>query len=80
MEMVAKHLMETPLPPSEFAPEVPPDLDDLVLRHAREASAGRPSLAEVCEVIERVKVRASTQALYDSTGAVPARRLRRRSR
>jgi len=71
MEMVAKHLMETPLPPSELAPEVPPDLDDLVLRMLAKLPAGRPSLAEVCEVIERVKVRASTKAQYDATVAAP---------
>jgi len=62
MEMVAKHLMETPLPPSEFAPGIPPDLDDLVLRMLAKSPDGRPPLTEVCELLERVKLRASTQA------------------
>ena len=52
MEMVAKHLMETPPRPSTLA-HVPPELDDLVLRMLSKDPAGRPSLGEVATVIER---------------------------
>ena len=52
MVMVAKHLMEAPPRPSSLA-DVPPELDDLVLRMLSKAPEGRPSLAEVASVIER---------------------------
>jgi len=77
MEMVAKHLMETPLPPSQFAPSVAPELDDLVLRMLAKTPDGRPTLTEICDVVERVKVRASTQAPFgppvraESSGPFP---------
>ncbi len=64
MEMVAKHLMEKPLPPSHFASMVAPELDDLVLRMLSKTPDGRPSLVEVCDVVERVKVRALTQTPF----------------
>ena len=68
MEMVAKHLMETPLPPSQFVPGVPPELDDLVLRMLAKTPQGRPPLTEICDVVERMKVRASTQPAFGMDG------------
>jgi serine/threonine-protein kinase len=52
MEMVAKHLMEAPPRPSSIA-DVPPELDDLVVRMLSKDPNGRPTLAEVATVIER---------------------------
>jgi len=72
MEMVAKHLMETPLPPSHFAPSVAPELDSLVLRMLAKTPDGRPPLTEVCEVIERAKTRASIQPPFSADGTVRA--------
>jgi serine/threonine protein kinase len=60
MEMVAKHLMESPLPPSQFARGIPSELDELVLGMLAKQPEGRPSLTEVCEVLEHLKVRAAT--------------------
>ncbi len=70
MEMVAKHLMETPLPPSHFTPSVSPEIDSLVLRMLAKTPDGRPTLAEVCEVVERAKLRASTPTPFASAGIV----------
>jgi serine/threonine-protein kinase len=53
MEIVAKHLMEAPVPPSSLA-AVPDELDKLVLAMLAKDAAHRPSLAEVCEVLDRV--------------------------
>jgi serine/threonine-protein kinase len=53
MEIVAKHLMEAPVPPSSLA-AVPDELDKLVLAMLAKDAAHRPSLVEVCEVLDRV--------------------------
>jgi serine/threonine-protein kinase len=52
MELVAKHLMETVPHPATLA-EIPPELDDLVVRMLSKTADGRPSLAEVAAIIER---------------------------
>src|SRR5262249_49223632 len=61
MEIVAKHLMEPPPRPSQFA-TVPRELDDLILAMLSKDPRGRPSLATVCAVIDRVRIRATTPA------------------
>ncbi|HEY4056388.1 MAG TPA: serine/threonine-protein kinase [Kofleriaceae bacterium] len=52
MEMVAKHLMEAPVPPSSLVSGISPELDDIVLRMLAKKPEGRPELAEVVSVIE----------------------------
>ena len=52
MEMVAKHLMEPAPRPSTLA-DIPPELDELVVRMLSKHPDGRPTLAEVATVIER---------------------------
>jgi serine/threonine-protein kinase len=53
MEMVAKHLMEAPVSPASLT-AVPSELDRLVLAMLAKDAAGRPPLAAVCEVLDRV--------------------------
>jgi serine/threonine protein kinase len=62
MEMVAKHLMESPVAPSTLAHGVPPELDELVLQMLAKSPEGRPPLTEVCEVLEHLKERAATSS------------------
>src|SRR5262249_53115214 len=54
MEIVAKHLMEQPPRPSQLA-QVPSELDDLILAMLAKEPKSRPSLAQVCAVIDRVR-------------------------
>ena len=53
MEMVAKHLMEAPAIPSTLA-AVPAELDWLVLAMLAKQPAERPSLEQVCAVLDRL--------------------------
>ncbi len=54
MEIVAKHLMEPPPRPSQYA-AVPPALDDLVLAMLAKEPVERPMLAAVMKVTETVR-------------------------
>jgi eukaryotic-like serine/threonine-protein kinase len=59
MEIVAKHLMEAPPRPSQLT-SVPRELDDLIHGMLAKDPRSRPSLATVCAVIDRVRIRAQT--------------------
>jgi hypothetical protein len=65
MEVVAKHLMETPVRVSTLAPDVSPALDELVDQMLSKQPDKRPSLAKVVEVLETARGRASTRAVED---------------
>jgi eukaryotic-like serine/threonine-protein kinase len=52
MEVVAKHLMEAPSRPSQFSRVVPGALDDVVLAMLAKDPSGRPSLSELCRVLD----------------------------
>ena len=54
MEIVAKHLMEPPPRPSQYA-AVPPALDDLVLAMLAKEPVERPMLAAVMKVLDAVR-------------------------
>ena len=69
MEMVAKHLMEPPVPASTLAAGVPPELDALVLRMLAKSPDGRPSLAEIRAVFERTRGRAPTPLAHELRAA-----------
>ena len=71
MEMVAKHLMETPVRVSTIVPAVPPELDELVSQMLAKQPEARPSLVRVNEVLERSRDRASLASGLDGA---PARR------
>ena len=62
MEIVAKHLMETPVRVSTLAPDVPPQLDELIDQMLAKAPDKRPSLVKIVEVMDVIRGRASTQA------------------
>ena len=62
MEIVAKHLMETPVRVSTLAPDVPPALDELVDQMLAKQPEKRPTLARVVEVLDAAKNRASVPA------------------
>jgi serine/threonine protein kinase len=55
MEMVAKHIMEAPVRPSTLVPEIPFELDTLVVATLAKASQDRPPLTEWLAVLDRVK-------------------------
>ncbi|MEO8699062.1 MAG: serine/threonine-protein kinase [Kofleriaceae bacterium] len=55
MEIVAKHLMEPPRRASSVKPDIPEELDDVVLAMLAKDPPARPPLAELVRVIERVK-------------------------
>jgi protein kinase-like protein len=55
MEVVAMHLMEKPQPPSTYAPGLPPLLDHTILRTLAKDREHRPSLDELCFVLDRVR-------------------------
>ena len=62
MEIVAKHLMETPVRVSTLVPDVPPQLDELIDQMLAKQPDRRPSLARVAEVLDAIRGRASSQA------------------
>jgi len=51
MEVVAKHLMEDPEPPSRYARALPRALDATIFAMLDKDPARRPSLAELCRVL-----------------------------
>jgi eukaryotic-like serine/threonine-protein kinase len=51
MEVVAKHLMEEPEPPSRYARALPRALDATIFATLDKDPARRPSLAELCRVL-----------------------------
>jgi serine/threonine-protein kinase len=55
MEMVAKHLMEPPVQPSAFEPNLPPELDRLVVATLAKSPDVRPTLATWLQTLERVQ-------------------------
>jgi serine/threonine protein kinase len=55
LEVVALHLMEAPPRVSTLVPDVPRELDDLVLAMMAKDPAARPSLEQVCRVVERAR-------------------------
>jgi serine/threonine protein kinase len=57
MEIVAKHLMETPVRVSTLAPDVSPELDELVDQMLSKQPEKRPPLAKVVEVLDAARVR-----------------------
>lgn len=61
--MLNKHLKETPVLPSSLRPEVPPELDNLVMRMLKKAPADRPqSSEEVARQLRSLRTRLSTSA------------------
>ncbi len=55
LEVVALHLMEAPPRASALVPDLPRELDELVVAMMAKDPAARPALATVCEVVERAK-------------------------
>ena len=55
MEMVAKHLMEAPPHPASLVRGITAELDAVVVQMLAKKPEGRPSLAHVCEVLERAR-------------------------
>jgi len=54
-EVMAMHLRATPRPPSELWPDVPPDLEQLILAMLAKAADRRPTMTEVAERLEAVR-------------------------
>jgi serine/threonine-protein kinase len=55
VEMVSKHIDETPVAPSSIVDEIPDEIDRLVLEMLAKAPEDRPSLGHVRAVLELVK-------------------------
>jgi eukaryotic-like serine/threonine-protein kinase len=70
MEMVAKHLMETPVRVSTLAPSISPELDELVFDMLAKTPDGRPSLEKIIGVLERS--RDSSAVMRRARTATPA--------
>jgi serine/threonine-protein kinase len=65
LEVVALHLMEAPPRASTLVADLPRELDDLVVAMMAKDPNARPSLATVCEVVERTK-HAPPESAYTS--------------
>ncbi len=55
VEMVTAHITETPVTPSSLVPEVPEQIDRLVLEMLEKSPKDRPSLSHVRQMLELVK-------------------------
>lgn len=81
-DMIASHLSEPAPRPSSFAPSVPPELDDLVIAMLEKQADKRPSLDQLCTVLDRVRdgatvanvvaARAASQPSRESQASLPA--------
>jgi len=76
MEMVAKHLMEPPPTVASVWPNVPPALDEIVTRMLAKDANERPSLAQLCAVLDEVKTWDVTLPPRARRAAVAARTVR----
>jgi len=54
-EVMAMHLRATPPPPSDLWPDVPPELEQLLLAMLAKSPERRPSMAEVAQRLEAVR-------------------------
>jgi len=71
VEMVTAHVTETPVAPSSLVPEVPEEIDGLVLEMLAKDPAQRPSLSHVRQMLELVRDPAD---LYEDPRAITVRR------
>ncbi len=55
VEMITMHITETPVVPSSLVPEVPEEIDRLVLEMLAKAPKERPSLSHVRRLLEQVR-------------------------
>ena len=68
MDMVAKHLLETPPSVASLRPDVPRELDALVAGMLAKEATSRPSMAAVLEAFDA----ASSTRLFDARGSTPS--------
>jgi eukaryotic-like serine/threonine-protein kinase len=69
LQMVARHLYDSPEPPSRYAPEVPPALERLVLQCLAKRPEDRPaSAAELARALETVALEVENELF--ATGGV----------
>ncbi len=81
-DMIASHLTELAPRPSSLAPSVPPELDDLVVAMLAKEADKRPSLDQLCTVLDQVRdgatvanvvaARAASQPRRESQASAPA--------
>jgi serine/threonine-protein kinase len=71
VEMVTAHITETPVAPSSLCPEVPEEIDTLVLEMLAKNPAHRPSLSHVRKMLELVRDPAE---LFENPRTITARR------
>ncbi len=78
-EMLASLLKEQPKPPSEVVPDVPKELERIILRCLRKEPARRfQNMLDVKVELEEIKEESDSQALAPTGPATTKRRLRRR--
>src|SRR5206468_4137083 len=55
MEMFTAHITEAAVAPSSLAPEVPDEIDELVLKMLAKNPLDRPAMSHVRKILERVR-------------------------
>jgi serine/threonine-protein kinase len=69
MDVVLKHLTEMPVPPRQHWPDIPPQLNDLLLRMLEKDPGKRPSLTDFRTVMNEVRgIVMQTMGAAGSTG------------
>jgi len=54
-EMFNAHVSEAPVAPSSIVPEIPDEIDELVLKMLAKSPVDRPAMSHVRKVLERVR-------------------------
>jgi serine/threonine-protein kinase len=72
MDVVLKHLTEPPPPPSSIWPEIPPQLEDILLRMLDKDPARRPSLHEFRAVLAEMRGMIASTMGPAGAGAFPS--------
>ncbi len=55
MEMLTAHVTEPPVAPSSLVPEIPDEIDELILKMLAKNPVDRPTMSHVRKVLERVR-------------------------
>ncbi|MBV8760986.1 MAG: serine/threonine protein kinase [Deltaproteobacteria bacterium] len=55
MEMLTAHVTEPPVAPSSLVPEIPDEIDELILKMLAKNPVDRPAMSHVRKVLERVR-------------------------
>jgi len=70
-EILVMHLRATPPPPSELWPEIPPQLEALILAMLAKKADQRPTMLEVARSLEAVRAELARSRIHQSGGVPP---------